>query len=210
MDSHTQTQTPASPMAHLASSGFGLEEGSSQIGLNLELGRGAFQNKGSCSSSYHGFTILQLHELQLQALIYKYIEAGLAVPYHLVQPIWQSFSSTGLNNNGLGIVGPILCLDPRKGMENEPWRCRRTDGKKWRCSKEALPHQKYCERHIHRGRHRSRKLVESSYTNSKKTTMATATTTSTTMTDLSISLHVNENNATRSTILFPSIDFQPN
>ncbi|PWA54920.1 Glutamine-Leucine-Glutamine, QLQ [Artemisia annua] len=43
----------------------------------------------------------------------------------------------------------------------EPGRCRRTDGKKWRCSRDAVPDQKYCERHINRGRHRSRKPVES-------------------------------------------------
>ena len=42
----------------------------------------------------------------------------------------------------------------------EPGRCRRTDGKKWRCSKEAYPDSKYCERHMHRGKNRSRKPVE--------------------------------------------------
>ncbi|OEL25241.1 Growth-regulating factor 9 [Dichanthelium oligosanthes] len=42
----------------------------------------------------------------------------------------------------------------------EPGRCRRTDGKKWRCSKEAMADHKYCERHINRNRHRSRKPVE--------------------------------------------------
>ena len=42
----------------------------------------------------------------------------------------------------------------------EPGRCRRTDGKKWRCSKNVVPDQKYCERHMHRGRQRSRKPVE--------------------------------------------------
>ncbi|KAL6956375.1 hypothetical protein U1Q18_048173, partial [Sarracenia purpurea var. burkii] len=42
----------------------------------------------------------------------------------------------------------------------EPGRCRRTDGKKWRCSRDAVADQKYCERHINRGRHRSRKPVE--------------------------------------------------
>ncbi|KAG6582573.1 Growth-regulating factor 9, partial [Cucurbita argyrosperma subsp. sororia] len=47
-------------------------------------------------------------------------------------------------------------------MEPEPWRCRRTDGKKWRCSRKTVPHQKYCERHMHRGRQRSRKPVEAS------------------------------------------------
>lgn len=42
----------------------------------------------------------------------------------------------------------------------EPGRCRRTDGKKWRCARDAAPDQKYCERHLHRGRPRSRKPVE--------------------------------------------------
>lgn len=42
----------------------------------------------------------------------------------------------------------------------EPGRCRRTDGKKWRCSRDAVADQKYCERHLNRGRHRSRKHVE--------------------------------------------------
>ncbi|MBA0808228.1 hypothetical protein Gohar_023985, partial [Gossypium harknessii] len=42
----------------------------------------------------------------------------------------------------------------------EPGRCRRTDGKKWRCSRDAVADQKYCERHMNRGRHRSRKPVE--------------------------------------------------
>lgn len=45
-------------------------------------------------------------------------------------------------------------------IDPEPGRCRRTDGKKWRCSKEAFPDSKYCERHMHRGRNRSRKPVE--------------------------------------------------
>ncbi len=47
-----------------------------------------------------------------------------------------------------------------KKLDPEPGRCRRTDGKKWRCSKEAAPDSKYCERHMHRGRNRSRKPVE--------------------------------------------------
>ncbi|KAM0062849.1 putative transcription factor interactor and regulator C3H-WRC/GRF family [Helianthus debilis subsp. tardiflorus] len=48
----------------------------------------------------------------------------------------------------------------RGNNDPEPGRCRRTDGKKWRCSRDAVPDQKYCERHINRGRHRSRKPVE--------------------------------------------------
>ncbi|OVA02537.1 WRC [Macleaya cordata] len=45
-------------------------------------------------------------------------------------------------------------------MESEPWRCKRTDGKSWRCTKDAVPDQKYCEKHIYRGRSRSRKHAE--------------------------------------------------
>lgn len=45
-------------------------------------------------------------------------------------------------------------------MDPEPGRCRRTDGKKWRCSRDVVGGQKYCERHMHRGRNRSRKPVE--------------------------------------------------
>lgn len=41
----------------------------------------------------------------------------------------------------------------------EPGRCKRTDGKKWRCSREAHRESKYCERHMHRGRNSSRKPV---------------------------------------------------
>ncbi|XP_019059039.1 PREDICTED: growth-regulating factor 8 isoform X2 [Tarenaya hassleriana] len=45
-------------------------------------------------------------------------------------------------------------------MDLEPWRCRRTDGKKWRCSRNVIPDHKYCERHSHKNRPRSRKHVE--------------------------------------------------
>ncbi|XP_019443550.1 PREDICTED: growth-regulating factor 5-like isoform X5 [Lupinus angustifolius] len=59
-------------------------------------------------------------------------------------------------------------------VDPEPGRCRRTDGKKWRCSKEAYPDSKYCERHMHRGRNRSRKPVEvSSATSTASTTTNT-------------------------------------
>lgn len=66
----------------------------------------------------------------------------------------------------------------------EPGRCRRTDGKKWRCSKEAYPDSKYCERHMHRGRNRSRKPVELS-SSSNNTSTASTTTSSTATTVLS-------------------------
>lgn len=46
----------------------------------------------------------------------------------------------------------------------EPGRCRRTDGKKWRCSREAYPDSKYCEKHMHRGRNRARKSIDQNQT----------------------------------------------
>lgn len=54
----------------------------------------------------------------------------------------------------------ILNLRFKGGVDPEVGRCRRTDGKKWRCTKDVAPNQKYCERHLHRGRPRSRKPVE--------------------------------------------------
>lgn len=34
----------------------------------------------------------QLLEFQMQTLVYRYIEAGLRVPHHLVVPIWNSLA----------------------------------------------------------------------------------------------------------------------
>lgn len=199
------------------------EEESGSIGLGLELGSGSGSgsrsrsgNNRSIAACYKtnrscGFTIFQIQELQLQSLIFKYMEAGLPVPSHLVLPIWKSVASSfnGLLAGGLHQLYPgigkhtrfsnpirflkimsesdyviiiifsfssLICLfwwnvvlgsggmnlEFRNGMDPEPGRCRRTDGKKWRCSKEAVPDHKYCERHLHRGRPRSRKLVEAS------------------------------------------------
>lgn len=59
----------------------------------------------------------------------------------------------------------IICMDSvvqwgKAAMDPEPGRCRRTDGKKWRCSRDVVAGNKYCERHMHRGKNRSRKPVE--------------------------------------------------
>lgn len=43
------------------------------------------------------------------------------------------------------------CFGYRNYEDPEPGRCRRTDGKKWRCSRDVVPDQKYCSRHMHRG-----------------------------------------------------------
>lgn len=63
----------------------------------------------------------------------------------------------GLTNTTAGVNTGLRLSN---GLDSEPWRCRRTDGKKWRCSKDVAPNQKYCERHSHKTRNRSRKHVE--------------------------------------------------
>ncbi|KAK8628035.1 hypothetical protein V6N13_063747 [Hibiscus sabdariffa] len=105
------------------------------------------------------FTVSQYQELEHQALIFKYMMAGLPVPPDLVLPIQKSFESISHRFFHHPTMG--YCSFYGKKVDPEPGRCRRTDGKKWRCSKDAYPDSKYCERHMHRGRNRSRKPVES-------------------------------------------------
>ncbi|KAF5206641.1 Growth-regulating factor [Thalictrum thalictroides] len=128
---------------------------------------------GSLNTKMHGgltgargpFTPSQWMELEHQALIYKYINANVPIPSNLLIPISKAFnpaafsafsgsfrsSTLGWGSFHLGFSG---------NNDPEPGRCRRTDGKKWRCSRDAVADQKYCERHMNRGRHRSRKPVE--------------------------------------------------
>lgn len=75
------------------------------------------------------------------------------------------------------VVG--YCSFYGKKVDPEPGRCRRTDGKKWRCSKDAYPDSKYCERHMHRGRNRSRKPVESQTMTQSSSTVTSLTVTGT-------------------------------
>ncbi|RZC57673.1 hypothetical protein C5167_004968 [Papaver somniferum] len=136
--------------------------------LDLELGPRLMTNGKSV------FTFLQLQEFEHQALIYKHMAAGVPVPFHLVVPIWKSLASSfgslhsGLYPSFMGCKG--IYFDYKNSMEPEPGRCRRTDGKKWRCAKDVVPEQKYCERHMHRGRNRSRKPVEIPYQNASSST----------------------------------------
>ena len=68
-------------------------EGSPSIALGLELGRGC-GHRPTGSTKSCGFTVFQLQELQLQSIIYKYVEAGLPVPHHLLLPIWKSVTGS--------------------------------------------------------------------------------------------------------------------
>ncbi|KAL8534657.1 hypothetical protein ACS0TY_010620 [Phlomoides rotata] len=100
------------------------------------------------------FTAAQLKELERQALIYKYMISSVPVPLHLLPQLSRNFPAAA-SLSSIYSSGRYS-----KNGDPEPGRCKRTDGKKWRCSKEVAPQQKYCERHLHRGRPRSRKPVE--------------------------------------------------
>ncbi|ESR54457.1 hypothetical protein CICLE_v10019529mg [Citrus x clementina] len=102
------------------------------------------------------FTNAQWTELERQALIYKCMVASVPVPSDLLFPFTRNRNSAAAAAAPVGL--DLIRLS--KGGDLEPGRCRRTDGKKWRCSRDVAPDQKYCERHLHRGRPRSRKPVE--------------------------------------------------
>ncbi|XP_004513476.1 growth-regulating factor 3 isoform X1 [Cicer arietinum] len=114
------------------------------------------------------FTPSQWQELEHQALVYKYMASGISIPPDLLFTIRRSFfdspliSSTLLPNQTQQqhFGWNYLQMGIGRKIDPEPGRCRRTDGKKWRCSKEAYQDSKYCERHMHRGKNRSRKPVE--------------------------------------------------
>ncbi|XP_074301929.1 growth-regulating factor 1-like isoform X1 [Silene latifolia] len=112
------------------------------------------------------FTPAQWIELEHQAMIYKYFTANVPVPSNLLIPIRKAIQSAGFPGFSIGSYPShsygwgSFHLGFSGSTDPEPGRCRRTDGKKWRCSRDAVPDQKYCERHINRGRHRSRKPVE--------------------------------------------------
>ncbi|XP_021826050.1 growth-regulating factor 7 isoform X2 [Prunus avium] len=154
------------------------EEGGGKVKLGLGIGVDCYGDDrngteevvvGKKKKKYGGggLTASQLHELEQQALIYKHFAANLPVPFHLVLPIWKSVAASFGSSNAAAIyrqypsfVGfSALGFDYR---DHEPGRCRRTDGKKWRCNKNVVPDQKYCQQHMHRGRQRSRKPVENS------------------------------------------------
>ncbi|KAJ0716212.1 putative transcription factor interactor and regulator C3H-WRC/GRF family [Helianthus annuus] len=150
------------------------------------------------------FTPVQWQELEHQALIYKYLVAGVPVPYDLVVPIRRSMEALSArffnNPNSLG-----YCSYYGKKFDPEPGRCRRTDGKKWRCSKDAHPDSKYCERHMHRGRNRSRKPVESqSPSQSLSTAVSRVTTVSSTGSGNNRSYQNLGNNSFQNSHLYPT------
>ncbi|XP_060203977.1 growth-regulating factor 2-like isoform X1 [Lycium barbarum] len=104
------------------------------------------------------FTWAQWKELEMQNIIYKYIVSAISVPQDLLLSICTNSSGALHSASHTTSVQGQRYTNIR---DLEPGRCKRTDGKKWRCSRDVAPNQKYCERHMHRGRPaRSRKHVE--------------------------------------------------
>ncbi|KAL3634101.1 hypothetical protein CASFOL_021155 [Castilleja foliolosa] len=152
------SQAMAMPYYHRASTGLVRNTGYGCSGINASS-----MQQGVLSGVRGPFTPSQWMELEHQALIYKYITANVPIPSYLLNPIRKAFESVGFSSfpgfrsNALGWGAFHLGFS---STDPEPGRCRRTDGKKWRCSRDAVVDQKYCERHMNRGRHRSRKPVE--------------------------------------------------
>ncbi|KAJ7569035.1 hypothetical protein O6H91_01G058600 [Diphasiastrum complanatum] len=133
-------------------------------GVPLMMGREGLVHHVSMHEAAMGgrylFTAAQWAELEHQALIYKYMMHGAPVPAELLLPIRKSLAAMSgipLSSHSHGNAGwESFQRGVSVNVDPEPGRCRRTDGKKWRCSRPVVPEQKYCERHIHRGRHRKK------------------------------------------------------
>ncbi|KAK8956606.1 Growth-regulating factor 6 [Platanthera zijinensis] len=192
-DSSSSSFAP-SPSLSAASSSSELK---SAAGLSFEILNANM--KGTVRGASGPFTLFQKMELKQQMLIYNHIWANAPIPANLlsslmrgISPSLFSVSSTGsLRHNaawwGYFHPGHAGSSDP------EPGRCCRTDGKKWRCSRDAVPDQKYCERHVNRGRHRSRKPVESHGGSAKKAAPVVASQTPPSSVSLSFARHQIQN-----------------
>ncbi|KAE8657043.1 Growth-regulating factor 8 [Hibiscus syriacus] len=147
------------PLLYLTSPAYTRNTGYSSGGFN------GTNMHGVLTGARGPFTPSQWMELEHQALIYKYITSNAPIPSDLPIPIRKSHSASFSIFSG-GLLRPntlgwgAFHLGFSNNTDPEPGRCRRTDGKKWRCSRDAVADQKYCERHMNRGRHRSRKPVE--------------------------------------------------
>ncbi|KAB5568845.1 hypothetical protein DKX38_002638 [Salix brachista] len=163
------------PYFHLTSSAYNRNTGTiikdssvrGEMGLLLQPGIfNAASMHGVLTETGWPFTQSQWMELEHQALIYKYITANVPIPSNLFIPIRNALDSAGFSSFSGGLFKPsalkwgTLHMGFSSNTDPEPGRCRRTDGKKWRCSRDVVAEQKYCERHMNRGRHRSRKPVE--------------------------------------------------
>lgn len=107
-------------------------------------------------ASRYPFTAAQWQELEHQALFFKFMVSGLPIPPDLIFSINGRKSLTSHPDHRMGWTNFQLGMS--QNIDPEPTRCRRTDGKKWRCSRLTTGDSKYCERHMHRGKSRPRRL----------------------------------------------------
>ncbi|KAG6545530.1 hypothetical protein Mapa_013132 [Marchantia paleacea] len=149
-------------------------------GNSLNMGRDGVGHMSmqNISSARAPFTTGQWAELEHQALIFKYMMAGVNVPPDLLNPIRKSVAAmnglTPASHHATNMGWGTFHLGVASNADPEPGRCRRTDGKKWRCSRDVVPDQKYCERHMHRGRHRSRKPTDGQATSTSPAATASS------------------------------------
>ncbi|KAL5127114.1 Growth-regulating factor 1 [Glycine soja] len=140
---------------------------------------------------HHQSQMLSFSSPKSESLLVDKASSNATLPfsYHQLSSNTRNagYSSGSISMHGAlaGVRGPFT---PSQWMElehqaliykyitsNAQRMCRRTDGKKWRCSRDAVVDQKYCERHMNRGRHRSRKPVEGQLGHALTTTTTTNT-----------------------------------
>ncbi|XP_073026142.1 growth-regulating factor 8-like isoform X1 [Primulina eburnea] len=146
---------------------FGYSCGGDGAGGGGAAGPIFFNASGGEMSGKSLFTASQWQELERQKMIHKYMMASIPVPPQLILPV-SSLLPGPQSNTPAGLDSKFST----NRWDPEPWRCKRTDGKKWRCSRDVAPDHKYCERHSHKTRPRSRKHVEVSSYNSINSTFS--------------------------------------
>ncbi|XP_059625434.1 growth-regulating factor 4-like [Cornus florida] len=118
------------------------------------------------------FTLSQWKELKTQAMIYKYMMESVPVPPHLLSPTHNLSPDSHSFLNRDGSTSPLNLIKHLKRK-----RCTRTDGEKWRCSRDVAPHQQYCEHHMSLcGRHSEKPVeVHAPFTTNNNVTTTTTT-----------------------------------
>ncbi|KAL7092201.1 hypothetical protein ACP275_12G151100 [Erythranthe tilingii] len=161
---HHHHHPPPPPASSSALPLFVVTEPNTNLSASYSSDHNSTSTKFPRMGSSH-FSLTQWQELELQALIFRHMIAGATVPPELLHLVKKSIivNYPPSYHHYYPHYQPALLQSGywgKSAMDPEPGRCRRTDGKKWRCSRDVVAGHKYCERHMHRGRNRSRKPVE--------------------------------------------------